>query len=88
MNEIKKYNKENMTDIKDNFRNYASQLIAVADEVVNSEQLNLPPGTYTATQIHTALKKREKYYFDRNIWMSEDLQSEPKKRCRHLVHIP
>lgn len=68
-----------MSDIKDNYRNYASQLIAIADEVVNSEQLNLPPGTYTATQIHTALKKREKYYFDRNIWMSEDLQSDPKK---------
>lgn len=68
-----------MSEIKDNYRNYASQLITIADEVVNSEQLNLPPGTYTATQIHTALKKRNQYYFDRNIWMSKDLQSDPKK---------
>ena len=65
-----------MTDVKDNYRNYALQLIAIANEVVNSKQLNLPPGTYTATQIHTALKKRNKNYFAKNIRMAECLKSD------------
>lgn len=55
-----------MNSYKDYFSRMAIQLSEIATEIAATGLLNIKPGTYTAAQIHTILKKRDIDYFERN----------------------